>query len=227
MAKVEGYVKSIDEIPSVNMNINLPAPDKMLRVREIFYEPQGEGSRAGEMSIFIRLSYCNKNCWYCDTDWSKGTLKTVDSIRKEIGEFPCKKIVFTGGEPLLQLDEEIIKYFKDFKYFLAIETNGTLPPLKGLDYISTSPKGTVKILNECFPDGINGEIRYPIEVGKFPPDIKDLPKANYYYISPLFLGEQKERFELVDDNLKYCLDFIRKNPEWRISVQQHKLWGIR
>lgn len=199
-----------------------------LIVREIFHSLQGEGSRAGEASIFIRLAFCNKSCWFCDTDWSFGDSMTLEVIEKEISQYNCKWIVWTGGEPTLQLTDGVVAYFKEKGYKQAIETNGTKIPPKGLDYITCSPKVGVEQLKRSF-DGIKvGEFRYPVgENGMEPPPIFDLPPASYYYVSPLFLGEEKERFVLEPKNLQQCIDFVKAHPQWRLSMQQHKIWQIR
>lgn len=199
---------------------------KKLIVREIFYSLQGEGSRAGESSIFIRLAFCNQNCWFCDTDWSFGEKMTLEEIENNIKQYECNWIVFTGGEPTLQLTDEIVDYFKELGYNIAIETNGSNPVPKNIDYISCSPKVNLKKLHESFPNGLD-EIRYVMDTKTNIPDIEDLPKAVYYYVSPIFLGKEKERYEFNRDNLEFCIEFIKKNINWRLSTQQHKFWNIK
>jgi organic radical activating enzyme len=200
-----------------------------LKVREIFHTLQGEGARAGESSIFIRLSKCNLNCWFCDTDWSFGINRTLESILEEISKFPCKWIVWTGGEPTIQLTEEVVTFFKTHGYKQAIETNGTNPVPNGIDYISCSPKDEVSLmdLQQNFPNGVN-EWRYVLDVGQEGriPLIETIPPAQHYFISPMFSGEKKKRMELNPRVLKYCINFVLRNPGWKLSVQQHKWWGI-
>lgn len=199
-----------------------------LRVREIFHSLQGEGGRAGEASIFIRLSQCNLNCWFCDTDWSTGDMLSIEEIASSILKYNCKWIVWTGGEPTIQLTEEIVALFKSMGYKQAIETNGTKTPPIGLDYITCSPKGGVEEIQKVFANTHVHEFRYPCGVGtQNPPDILDLPKADNYYISPLFLGKLKERFSLDPGNLHYCIEYVKAHPEWKLSMQQHKIWNIR
>ena len=202
----------------------------VLKVREIFYSLQGEGGRAGEASIFIRLANCNLNCWFCDTDWSWGRNHTLEEVLQIIKQYPCKWIVWTGGEPTMQLTEEVTTFFASHGYKQAIETNGTNPVPSGIDYISCSPKERVSLtdLKTNFPNGVS-EWRYVLNVGGADaiPDIEQLPKATHYFISPVFLGEKKKRFELNRRVLKYCIAFIQENTRWRLSVQQHKLWGLR
>ena len=233
MAKVTGMVKKAKDLSTVVENLSKAnVEEHILKVREIFYSLQGEGGRAGQPSIFIRLAYCNKNCWFCDTDWSFGDQMTVLDIANKALEIGPKGpdhsgswIVWTGGEPTLQLTEEILKYFTRLGFKQAIETNGTNPVPKGIDYVVSSPKVNHEILRKNFPNGLD-ELRYPYEAAKMP-NIKDLPKATHYYVSPLFLGEEKKRFELNMDNLHETIDFCLANPKWKLSVQQHKLWDIR
>jgi organic radical activating enzyme len=138
-------------------------------------------------------------------------------------------IVWTGGEPTLQLTEELVKEFKELGFRQAIETNGTNPVPEGIDYISCAPKlpyVTAELLGKNFPNGVD-EFRFPCSSGEEPIPIKDLPIAKNYFVSPLFLGEVKKRFLLSSLNLKYCINWVKQNPGWRLSVQQHKLWDIR
>lgn len=197
-----------------------------LKIVEIFYSLQGEGGRQGEASIFIRLSNCNKNCWFCDTDWSKGDDWTVDAILNYIQQFPCQWIVWTGGEPTLQLTDEIVGLFHASGYSQAIETNGTNYIPEKIDYITCSPKVDIDELYEVFTEGVN-EFRFPIGIGDKLPDIHSLPSANDYYISPIFTGDPKKRMDLNQSNVNYCIELVKKDPRWKLSLQIHKLIGIR
>lgn len=199
-----------------------------LNVVEIFQSIQGEGANVGRSAIFIRLSGCNKACWYCDTDWSKGDSMSVSQILDEVkkysksNEYPNNLIIWTGGEPTLQLTNEVLDYFSE--YYNCIETNGTNPVPSKIQYISCSPKVSPEILKVNF-ERVN-ELRYPISVGDLLPDISELPEADNYFVSPVFLGEEKRRFQQVDENVKYAIDFVSMNPKWRLSLQLHKLLNI-
>jgi 7-carboxy-7-deazaguanine synthase len=200
-----------------------------LIVREIFYSLQGEGGRQGEASIFIRLANCNLNCWFCDTDWSKGDEMTIEEILSVIEEFPCDWIVWTGGEPTIQLTDEIVSIFRDLGYSQAIETNGTNKAPLLLDYVTVSPKKetTIQMLWDNFPHGVD-EFRYPLGAGEQPPPrVEELPHAQHYFISPLFMGEKKKRFDLNEGNVAQCVDFVKKNPDWKLSLQMHKIINVR
>lgn len=194
-----------------------------LKVVEIFNSIQGEGANVGKSATFIRLSNCNKNCSFCDTDWDNGTEMTVEEILTEVQRYSSKMIIWTGGEPTLQLTAEILNEFKNF--YQAIETNGTNPVPYGIDYISCSPKVGINTLNRNF-DSVD-EFRYPVVVGDKIPSIDELPLATNYFLSPIFVGEEKKRLEINKKNLDYCLLLIQQDPRWRLSVQLHKLLNVQ
>lgn len=201
---------------------------KKIKVREIFYSIQGEGGRQGCPSIFIRLADCNLNCWFCDTDWSKGTMMTIEEVITEIRQYNCNWIVWTGGEPTLQLSNDILAEFPN-RYKHAIETNGTNSVPTLIDYISCSPKMpyvTVDRLHKNFPLGVN-EFRFPVDREEELPRIADLPKADNYFLSPLFLGKPKERFQMSMSHVQDALNIVKLGEGWRLSLQIHKLIGER
>ena len=191
-----------------------------LRVNEIFYSLQGEGGRTGEASIFIRLSKCNLACSFCDTEYESGVKMTLEDISDEISKFPGKWIIWTGGEPTLQLTDEVVATFKEKGYKQAIETNGTRRVPAGLDYITCSPKQNFELVRQLIPEV--DELRFPISKGDPLPDISILPKTKRYMLSPIF-----DDLKLIPENMEYCIDLVMNNPEWTLSVQSHKLIGVR
>jgi organic radical activating enzyme len=206
------------------MSLIFKAP--VLKVTEIFYSVQGEGARIGIPSIFIRLAGCNLNCWFCDTDWSESEYMTVDAVVQEVAKYPCRNIVWTGGEPTLQLTNVILKQFP--KYHHSIETNGTNPVPTLIDYIACSPKGhvTVRMLHDNFPQGV-GEFRFLYESDSVEiPSVEMLPVAEHYFISPLFLGEEKKRFLLDEEKVRQAVDFVKQHDCWRLSIQIHKIINV-
>lgn len=190
-----------------------------LIVNEIFYSLQGEGARAGRPSIFIRLSKCNLRCSFCDTEFDSGEVMTLEEILKVIKEFGCKWIVWTGGEPTLQLTDEMVTFFKNNGYMQAIETNGTLKVPQGIDYITCSPKQHFERIRTLIPHA--HELRFPIEKGDPLPDISVLPVADNYLLSPIFDADKINK-----GNLDYCVQLVKENPQWSLSVQLHKLIEI-
>ena len=221
----------------------------IIKVSEIFYSLQGEGARAGEPSIFIRLQGCSaKNACYaqgvlCDTEFESGT--TVDCSELErlmaravhraspngVGQLLNAWIVWTGGEPLDQLNPEILSYFKERGYRQAVETSGIRYVPKEtavlLDWIVCSPKVAEHVLEKNFKDVIRlsetanvDELRYVRHAGQPEIPIPSL-HALYYYLSP-----HSDGAEINKENLKHCIELCLANPSWKLSVQQHKLWGV-
>jgi organic radical activating enzyme len=191
-----------------------------LNVNEIFYSLQGEGGRTGQASIFIRLAKCNLACSFCDTDFEHGIKMTTDEVFNVVDEFGCKWIVWTGGEPTLQLNDNIVALFKDRGYLQAIETNGTKRVPNGIDYITCSPKQNFERVKELIPEV--DELRFPIMKGDPLPDLSVLPKTERYLLSPIF-----DDTIIIQENVDYCISLIKENPTWALSLQTHKLIGIR
>jgi len=192
-----------------------------LNVKQIFYSLQGEGGRQGAASIFIRLSGCNLNCDFCDTDFSGGEKMSLGQILLIIKQFPCQWIVWTGGEPTLQLTDKCLQFFKLAGFLQAIESNGSSPLSKLLDYTVISPKkDTIDIVKEM--NFQVNEIRMPIQKGDNLPMLKSLPRANHHFISPVFTDNQAE----TKANIDYCVEQVKLHPEWRLSLQMHKWIGI-
>mgnify|MGYP001066137619 CR=1 FL=1 len=221
------------------MNYSFPETLKRtLRVKEIFFSLQGEGARTGSPNIFIRLAGCNKNCSFCDTDWKDGVDYTLDKLVPIISRYPCSSIIWTGGEPTLQLDEEIVEFFKEQGFYQAIETNGSNPVPLGIDYVTCSPKEgvTIRDLWENFNNKQLDEFRYLITkdtisgINNQLPDIENLPNAAHYFISPMFEGTL-----YVPEIVNACVEYIKSeynwfnkytNKLWKLSVQIHKIIGI-
>ncbi len=218
--------------------MNLDVLKRTLRVKEIFFSLQGEGARVGTPNIFIRLAGCNKNCSFCDTDWKDGVVHTIQYIFDKIIRIPCNSIIWTGGEPALQLDNEIVDFFKEHNYYQAIETNGSLTVPTNIDYVVCSPKEGVTIsdLWYNFHDKKIDEFRYLITkdtisgINNQLPDIEYLPNAAHYFISPMFEGTL-----YVPEIVNACVEYIKSeynwfnkytNKLWKLSVQIHKIIGI-
>ena len=197
-------------------------------VAEIFYSLQGEGHRKGTANVFVRFAGCNLKCnvaehgFDCDTDFrSRETFANADDLGDRIdgfwsGDFKGKRsVILTGGEPTLQLDSELIDALQDRGFFIAIETNGTDHILAGVDWVSCSPKSKGIVLTEA------DEVRVVLATGQLPGDVT-LPRAVHYFVSPAFEGDT-----LQPGALKWCIDWCLYAPAWRLSVQDHKLWGVR
>jgi 7-carboxy-7-deazaguanine synthase len=198
-------------------------------INEIFYSLQGEGVRAGSPSLFLRFGKCNMRCrkeasprspggFDCDTEFESGRWLTRDEIVNELTDLTdsCKWIVLTGGEPGLQVDEELVAYLHDQRYQLAIETNGSIGLPQGFDWITVSPK----VAEHALRQRTATEVKYVRGCGQAIPHTA--VEADYYLISPAFEGT-----EVSPKTLAWCIDLCEANPQWRLSVQQHKVWGLR
>ncbi|MDR3194798.1 MAG: 7-carboxy-7-deazaguanine synthase QueE [Tannerella sp.] len=191
-----------------------------LSVKELFYSLQGEGGRQGEASIFIRLSGCNLHCDFCDTDFNGGTDLSAGQILARIRAFPCQWIVWTGGEPTLQLTDDLLVFFRQAGYRQAIESNGHRPLSGLLDYTTVSPKGNTGYAKKNNPRV--DEIRLPVQNGDLLPSQSSLPDAGSYFLSPVFAADTRS----TQANIRYCVEQVKLHPEWRLSLQIHKLIGI-
>lgn len=203
-------------------------------VKEIFYTLQGEGAHAGRPSVFCRFSGCNlwsglekdrdtAACNFCDTDFigvngqNGGKFKTADELADKVASFwpdgGKPYVVCTGGEPLLQLDVPLIKAFQERGFEVAVETNGTLPAPKELDWVCVSPKDLSQFVQKT---GDEVKLVYPQEKVK-PENIEDLDYMNFF-LQPL----DEEGKNHVPSVIDYCM----KHPKWRLSLQTHKITGI-
>ena len=191
-----------------------------LKVKEIFYSLQGEGGRQGEASLFIRLSGCNLSCDFCDTDFSGGENRSLEQILSTICSFPCRWIVWTGGEPTLQLTDACLLFFKQAGFRQAIESNGHNRLSTLLDYTVVSPKGQTDYAKKVNPHV--DEVRLPVKKDDTIPSITSLPEARFYFLSPIFTQNQTE----TKANIDYCINLIKQQPQWRLSLQIHQLIGF-
>jgi len=204
----------------------------VLRVNEIFYSVQGEGGRSGKSSIFIRLAGCNLKCPFCDTEFAEFTEMNLSQILTEIQQYAGHDIVWTGGEPTLQLNEQVLYFFKSRGYLQAIETNGTNKIPHGIDYVAISPKQFNQQLIEVVDDWHtnNGRVDEIRIVYPGPVDIHGiydalLYKVGKFYLSPEFVGEGNQHMneEYVKQTVNTCLS----NPQFSLSIQMHKLISVK
>lgn len=200
----------------------------MYSVNEIFLAPQGEGYNVGRMMVFVRFAGCNLACNgevvggvlqpVCDTNFSGGRRMTANEIADEVASHGVEWVVFTGGEPMLQLDLTLINAVrvKHDKY-VAIETNGTRQIPFDVDYVAVSPKTAEHALALDAAD----EVRYCIANGQALP--RPSINAAHYFLSPTWESDGTLRLSNVHWAIKLC----KENPRWRLSVQTHKLLGLR
>jgi 7-carboxy-7-deazaguanine synthase (Cx14CxxC type) len=205
-------------------------------VKEIFYTLQGEGNHAGRPAVFCRFSGCNlwtgreedrasAVCQFCDTDFvgtdgGGGKFKSAQDLAAAINALwptsytASKYVVFTGGEPLLQLDANLIAAMHAVGFEIAIETNGTLPVPEGVDWVCVSPKmGSELVVRK------GNEIKVVIpQIGQDMATYANLDFEHYFV--------QAMDGPLRDDNLRRAIDFCKQHPQWKLSLQTHKLLQI-
>ena len=205
-------------------------------VKEIYLTIQGEGFHTGKHAVFCRFSGCNlwtglekdrkkAICNFCDTDFvgtdgingskypnAEQLANKIDKVwDKDINE---KFVVFTGGEPLLQLDKPLVDLLHKKKFKVAIETNGTILPPENIDWICVSPK-----------QGADFNLRYGNELklvypqkGLEPKNFKHLD-FDHFFLQPM---DGKDLQRNILQSVSYCIE----NPRWRLSLQTHKIMGI-
>jgi len=206
------------------------------RIKEIFFTQQGEGKNTGKDFIFVRFSGCNlwsgqekhrasAICKFCDTDFY-GT-DGINGGKYEIKELIEKikslwisadsqiRVVLTGGEPLLQVDKGLISALKKENIYIAVETNGTLEAPDGIDWICMSPKANTEIK---LRKGSEVKVVYPQK--NLNPDNFNVLDFKNFYIQPM----DSENYE---DNVSQSVKFCMQNPNWKLSLQTHKILGIR
>ena len=190
-----------------------------MKINEIFYSLQGEGARVGQPTVFIRLTGCDLSCGFCDTEFASGKEITTDELLARVKQYPAKWITWTGGEPMLQLNEGVVSAFRDAGYLQSIETNGGHPVPFDLDWVVVSPKVAEHVVKRNFPDGVD-ELRYAWHAGKMSVPQPGVDAA-HKFLSPVCDGNA-----INATNLKHCIELCKSNPEWKLSVQQHKIWNI-
>lgn len=183
--------------------------ERTYAVNEIFYSLQGEGFFTGVASVFVRFSGCNRRCAFCDTDFSASRPMTVDEIMNEVKSYPARRVIFTGGEPLLQVDDMLVAALKSEGYFISVETNGTLPVPSAIDWVTCSPKEP--------PYAIDRIDELKIVYQGQDPELtaSRLPQAPHHFLQPC-----------SGRNIKETVDYILSHPGWRLSLQTHKLIDI-
>lgn len=207
-------------------------------VKEIFYTLQGEGANAGRPAVFCRMTGCNlwsgreedrstAVCRFCDTNFvgtdgtAGGKYTTADALAQTIAahwpnaSHAHRLVVVTGGEPLLQLDTQLIEALHQQGFRIAVETNGTIAPPAGVDWLCVSPK-----LGSTLVVGSGQELKlvYPQDGGD-PAQFAHLA-FDHFYLQPMDGPQQTE-------NTAKAITYCQAHPQWSLSVQTHKMIGIR
>jgi 7-carboxy-7-deazaguanine synthase len=206
-------------------------------IKEIFYTLQGEGAHAGRPAVFCRFSGCNlwtgreqdratAICTFCDTDFvgtdgeRGGKFATPEALAAEIDSLwpdsykASKYVVFTGGEPLLQLDTALIDSMHAVGFEIAIETNGTLPVPEGVDWVCVSPK-----MGSTLAVSRGSELKVVV-----PQTAQDLGAYEGLDFEHFFV--QPMDGPLLEHNTRLAIETCKRNPKWKLSLQTHKLLQI-
>jgi 7-carboxy-7-deazaguanine synthase (Cx14CxxC type) len=208
-------------------------------VKEIYYTLQGEGAHTGRAAVFCRFAGCNlwsgreedrasAICKFCDTEFfgvdgpGGGHFADAKELAKAVrAKWPEEKLtvakpllVCTGGEPLLQLDDELVKAFHAEGFEVAIETNGTRMSPPGVDWICVSPKAGAELILKS-----GNELKLVFPQPGAEPELFDTLRFDHFYLQPMDGPEREENTMLARN---YCLN----HPQWKTSVQTHKILGI-
>lgn len=205
-------------------------------IKEAYYTLQGEGYHTGRAAVFCRFAGCNlwsgaekdrdkAVCKFCDTDFvgtdgpNGGHFNTAVDLAEHLasiweGDNKNIFVVCTGGEPFLQMDDELIKSLHDKNIEIAVETNGTIQPPEGIDWLCVSPKAGAELIVH---KGNELKLVYP-QTEFNPEDFLKL-HFNHFYLQPMD-DENK------DENIKSAIEYCLSNPDWKLSLQVHKYLNI-
>lgn len=188
-----------------------------MRVNEIFYSIQGEGFFTGTPALFVRFSGCNLACDFCDTEHLPYADMTEEDIVRQAVDCPAAHVVVTGGEPALQLTASLVCKLHEAGKFVQVETNGTLrlPGECRVDWITCSPKDRPVVLDEI--DELKVVFR-----GQDMAPYEDMP-AKVYSLQPCDVKDEALNAAYIAGTMEY----IKRHPKWRLSLQTHKILNIR
>ena len=203
----------------------------MYKVNEIFYSLQGEGFWTGTPMVFVRLSGCNLRCSFCDTNHSEFRLMDVSAIMDAVTKADpdgCGHVCITGGEPLLQLGTDLIDALHRFYYSVHVETNGTrlVPP--GVDWVTLSPKEDVRYVGPAAKVVLREaqEVKLVFDGTLSPERLEHWAQfpAKWHFLQPCDTGDSARNAAIN----RATVDYIKRHSgTWRLSLQTHKLLGIR
>ena len=195
----------------------------MYKINEIFCSLQGEGYHSGTPAVFVRFSGCNLHCAFCDTHHQEGVMMSLQEIVAEVSQYPAPLVVLTGGEPSLFIDEAFVAEMKQKTgKIVAIETNGTHALPSNLDWVTFSPKTAFEggdeepcVITHC------DELKV-VYLGQ---DLAqyDAIEARHCFLQPCFVEDETQRIA----NLHACVEAVKSHPNWRLSLQIHRVLGIR
>ena len=214
----------------------------MKRINDIFYSIQGEGHNTGRAAVFIRFAGCNLRCGFCDTEFDTYREMTDEEIIAEVSRYKVSRcenslVVLTGGEPTLQADEAFVDLLHQHGFEVAMESNGTRPAPQNLDWLTVSPKlfrgERREERGERLPDEVKVVFDESTDPETFlPPLIPELCSPTrslsshlspLLYLQPCDTGDAERNAMIINR----CVDYIKEHPQWRLSLQTHKLVGFK
>jgi organic radical activating enzyme len=196
-----------------------------MRVNEIFYSLQGEGYYSGTPAVFLRLSGCNLRCPFCDTQHESGTMMSEAEVVEAVKRYPASHVVITGGEPSLQLTASLVDALHAAGRYVAVETNGTHPLPDNVDWVTLSPKS-------AFVDGADVVLTRVDEIKVIYDALHDpaaqlstihYPLSTILFLQPCDTGDAARNAEII----RAAIEYIKKDPRWRLSLQIHKILDIK
>ena len=200
----------------------------MKRINDIFYSLQGEGYNTGRAAVFVRFAGCNLRCPFCDTEFDTYREMTDEEIIAAVEAYPARFIVLTGGEPTLQVDEAFVDLLHQHGFEVAMESNGTHPAPQNLDWLTVSPKSLP-------PTPSRKKGRTPNELKVIFTSPEDVEQQSAWlpllqegagvrlYLQPCDTGDARRNAIIIER----CIDYIKTHPQWRLSLQTHKLAGFK
>jgi len=190
-----------------------------MRINETFLSLQGEGHFTGTPAFFLRFAGCNLECPFCDTNHQSYQEMSEEEIVEEASRHKPRHIVVTGGEPALQLTQSLVDKLHEAGFFIQVETNGTLPLPEGIDWVTVSPKDP--------PTPFRGRIVDELKMLYHGPDtdlsIANQIQAKEYRLQPLDTGNEEQNRIILRSTIAYVLE----HPKWSLSLQTHKMLGIK
>ena len=198
---------------------------RVFRVNNIFYSLQGEGRNTGRAAVFIRFAGCNLRCSFCDTEFESYREMTEEDILAVIRDYPSHFVVLTGGEPTLQVDEAFVDFLHQHEYEVAMESNGTRPAPKNLDWLTVSPKTFSGEWGEVRGKRLPDELKVVFDENTDPETFLS-PLTSHLspllYLQPCDTGDPERNKAIT----QACVEYIKQHPQWRLSLQTHKLIDI-
>lgn len=193
-----------------------------MKVNEIFYSLQGEGCHSGTPAVFVRLSGCNLRCPFCDTRHEHGTEMSEAEVVEAVRQYPAHLVVVTGGEPALQLMPSLVDALHAAGRRVAVETNGTRPLPANVDWVTLSPKDAF-LGPQAAPVLTKADELKLLFDGVSEPRPYGTIAVAHRYLQPCDSGDTARNARTT----AAAVDYIMRHPEWRLSLQIHKILGIQ